>query len=448
MPDLLIARFFGDSGGCYPSFRTCPYPIPDTSTLTTLTASDQAELDTARDTVQPGERILITASFEGRLDARGDIDGGTRTAADGTETLPIVVECAPGVVLSQPPSIGDAVIDFRGVKHWHAIRCNTYGGSFGIRMMGSQNTAAAPGLIAGCDVQRSTDAKVVVTGWFASPYYPSQHARVYLNTINGIHPSTVNLQFTEGVYVGSGTAEFDDRTSDVYVGHNTITNCYSDGVEIKSGVTNFTVESNIIASIDLTSSVGPTAAVALCYGPNEDLPSDIGALSYSGVARWNRIYGFTSSGQRPCINIGRGGIDVYGNLMWDYGAVPAIRLRSEAPFGNAPIRLGNNTMGGPGWEDPGLNRQVNGGGTGPLSNVTGLGTLHNGTYQGGYVWSSADFLGPLTGTADRGLGPGSGWMLNPSSGANNNNVAASFGFEDLMSECPDTPVHAGAMPEG
>jgi hypothetical protein len=136
------------------------------------------------------------------------------------------------------------------------------------------------------------------------------------------------------------------------------------------------------------------------------------------------------------IIVGFGGIDVFQNLLFDYSAVPGIYLRSEQTFKTAAININGNTCVGGGYHDDAAN-------PGPARVINASANIRDGTYSGQFTHAGlTDFVGPLTGNANHGEGPGSGYFLVPGSGANNTGSI----ITSLTTRCPATVNHLGAMP--
>jgi hypothetical protein len=384
-----------------------------------------------------------------RIDARGAlVSGGGNDLPAGVPGNHNTITRDPGVELVGVAGDlnNEGTLDVYGLKHWNVIGMKVRGGQFGIRCMALQGTAGSPCVVGWNEVSHTGHAHLAIQGWFASPWTRSTHIRATANNIHSPSPSVGASPFSEGIYIGRGSAPgWVDRTDNLHLDYNEIWDLPSDGIDLKPGITNFLIELNNLHDIALVSG-GPIAGISLSYADVASSgapPSDVTDLL--GVVRWNRLWnitapgGYTGPGYFNPIIVGFGGVEVAQNLMWGYNSAAAgIYLRSEQTFKTAPIDIWGNTMAGHGWYDDPAN-------PGPArvfvdtnDNVKGLAT-----YSGSYTHAGlTDFIGPITGTADHGEGPGSGFFLR------NTSALADVGVHTtvLTTLCPDTPFPAGAMP--
>ena len=378
------------------------------------------------------EVLYVTQNIAGRLQARGSevSPGNTRNGYPGAH---VTIECAPGVTVNPGSgNTGFAAIDLNGVRHWNAIRCNTVGGLFGIRAATLIGTADSPCILAGNNVQASGHAKLAMQGWWGSPWTPSKHIVCFDNEIHGTANDSTDPNVSEGIYIGNGGTPWVDRTSDIYVGFNHIYNLRSDGIEVKPGCRRVTVEANLIHDINfpVAGDAGPNAAISAWWSFNP-VPGDLasGSGSFSNIRiQHNRIWNIRN---RACIQAGYGGVEIRDNIMWDYNLEGVkIQSQSEMSPGDYDTAVMNNIMADGGF----LNLGVNPGGApwtvGPdqgagiqlvlsqnLSNVNGPYQVDNGYDPNNW---QQEFVGPITGTADDGRGPGSGF--DAANGALNNPI--------------------------
>lgn len=450
----IFAEGFNTGGGCIPQFDVCPYDVPVIPTGATVRDFTLATFATVKNQARPGDWLRMvesvdTSSAGALLECRGPrAPSGTPDVVDGLPGLPITITFAEGVTMRNRNVTSNSAIciDLKGTIGWNVVGTDVTGGYMCIRAMSAAGHSDDPAVIAGNRVKDSSQTKISVGGWWQTPDTASENWRVYSNEVSGWAP-TVSSEHSEGIYFGTGSIPryYKDRTSGIYCGYNHIYNLQSDAIEFKNGVSDYVCEGNRIHDLDLTQGTNPIAAINCNYGAQPQgggatVPADYSGAN--GVVRKNRVWALTTPDSRPAINVGIGGVTVEDNLTWGHGAAPGVRLRSEMEFKTDPILIRGNTFGGGGVEDPGNNKQTAGGATGALTTVTTANNIRLGGFTADYQASSTDFVGPITGDADNGEGPGSGFQLNATSGANNTGDAGG-----IMTECPSTPPHLGALPQ-
>lgn len=445
-------------GGCVHSMvlqLTRPTIVPGPGGIERL-ITDQAnaatEWATHRAAANPGDVIRFTESVSGWFDWRGDkVSAGGQAARSGTPGNHITVTADIGVTVTGTggTATDEAVIDIRGVDHVDVIGLTTLSGRFGIRYQAVSGTAESPCKISHNNVGETGQAHIIVQAWFVTPWTVSSYVDVEDNEAWGIAGDTENPLTCEGVYFGRGRPRWVDRSHHLNAYRNYIHDLESDGVDIKPGVTDWEIKYNYIENI-LMSGVGPLGAISAWYadveggGANGATTPPAAITTANGRIQANRIRNVPT--YWPIV-VGFGGIVVYDNLCWDYNAAnPAVILRSEQAFTGsgspAQINITCNTFAGGGWDDPPAN-------VGPARSVFSDHNMTDGTHNGEYTHSAADFVGPTTSTAlAEGYtvgftGDGSGFVLAEGSAASN----VSSTCIGLMVECPGTPGHYGAMPQ-
>ncbi len=402
---------------------------------------DEPTFNNAKEIANPGDVIRFVAhpttgatDLVGYFDWRGDNvsppAGGAAPATDGASGSHICITADPGVRLVGV-NTATPVLDVRGADYIDVINVTTIGGFTGIRMLSVNGDANSRCRIAGCDVSETESSRIVVQGWFTGNYDPSSFVDVFLNEVHTPSATTSTPYYSEGIYVGRGTPRWVDRTNNVKVYANHIHNLTSEGIEIKPGVTSFEVTDNYLHDFNFAFGPGnesPTSAITVLYAnlagagattPPVDIPTADGY-----IAR-NRIHGLTALNP---FSVGYGGLTFESNIGWDY-VNHMFRVRTEQPYAPAgvtpqPIALNCNTAQGQLLEvfDPdGFNPVVTQSGNVDQSNPLA-------------------YIGPTTGTADAGEGPGSGFA--PPAG-----TTGGAGCTDATG-CTGNPAPGALFPSG
>jgi hypothetical protein len=431
----------GGGGVCVPQFEARP-PQPNVlpgpgGQFRNFT--DTASFDSAWAAAAPGDVLRQTQTFVGRCNAF--------TGKSGASGNHIKITRVPGVEVIGTNDLNNVgTVDVGRGSFIDVIGMKIRGGQFGLRALSLAGSPASPCQIGWNEVSHTGHAHLAIQGTtlVAPPAWtPSQWVHCIGNNIHSPSPNVTagnQRRFNEGLYLGYGSEQWVDLTAHIYVGYNEIWDLPSDGIDLKPGVTDVLMELNDIHSISFVPDLGPIAGISIAYG---DAPNPIGDLAIE--ARWNRIWnivrpaGNTSEVYYNPIIIGQGGVTAYQNAMWEYSTGYGIYIRSEVAFSSATIALHGNTMGVRGYHDdpgnPGPARNINAADNlrGHNTGNTGLGTL---------AATPADWLGPITGLADHGEGPGSGFFLNPTSVLNGVGTFST----SLSTRCPDTVDHRGALP--
>lgn len=259
----------------------------------------------------------------------------------------------------------------------------------------------------------------------------------------------------EGIYFGQGGEE--DDSQDIWVHHNEIHNenligggtGYGEGIDMKVGLIDCIVEYNYIHHLRPYHQAGITLLL------NDT--ADYGSVDPNMVCRYNVIHDIElapggDGGRAMGINIGEEfGIQCYGNVIWDIGG-DGIRgdlnggsfLGPSTNVGGARTTVQSNTL----WDCnlvAGTTFIDIDWTTTDTANITD-------DASGQYNAAGADFDGPLTGDADSGPGPGSGFILPDGSAAATGatgvmttdmcgtTMAAEFG---AFAEAGDPPIPGG-----
>ena len=238
---------------------------------------------------------------------------------------------------------------------------------------------------------------------------PSSDVTIALNTIShtGLRPGqnsegTTYSDFGEGIYVGTGRYINDD-THDILVDSNIITNTPAESIEIKPYTYNITVSNNIASNAALRYS----GAITIAVGPEST--RDGNYLVEGNVVYQVQSTEFTIAG----IVVGQGNAMIRNNTVWDIDGGRGIRVYTTFvnPDANT-ITIENNTV----W-NPDTERSIalhDGEGGFELDEQAIVLTSGNITDDGSAESEPViidNFIGPFTGAADNGSGPGSGFTL-------------------------------------
>lgn len=409
-------------------------PLAPTGSGTVIAVSNQSELTAAISAASPGDTInLATGTYTG-VRYRGD-EGAT----SGTAAHPIVIQAANGAspVINPGTVSGGSRAVFIGKADYIKVRgLEVIGGQFG---MTAQNTV-------GVDFEYNTvhgsgDATVAVQAFFNDDTLVSSDSEIVCNVI--YDTGNNSEEFSEGVYVGTGSIGKVDATHDVLIKGNTIYNIQNEAIDIKKFTYNITIEDNLIHDIT------PWYGGAISLGLNSELWGDANYLVQRN-AIWN-VSKHLNGDYAQAIAIGHGtttirnnviwGIDTASDILWNWRHVIQLHNSSSTDdsaygFGNntyKTVYLYNNTIWG--CEEDCINAFSDSG-----TNVPDVISTNNlvSSLSGGVVSAStdhladgSDFIGPITNAADAGAGDGagSGFALAASSSALNNGTTVA-GFSD------------------
>lgn len=322
-------------------------------------------------------------------------------------------------------------IDVAAASHWDCIGLNIDGSDFaGIRYEYAPGTAASRVRIMGCTITNAEHATLQIQGWFEGSYQPTEYFDVDGCVLSGGTRVRAVPEFNEGIYLGLGFSdpppEWVDNTGNGSVRRTIVTGVHSDSIELKTEVEDMVVEDNIFASSALAEGSGGTSIpVAHCTLVYANTARPGGDVAVNNVFRRNRCYDLTqdAGAVRPPILVGRGGTDIYSNIVWDCEATHAVAIDSGAGgMGTGTINVDGNTAD-----------------VTTVSNIDAYGSLT--TDNNIPDDFAASFVGPTTGTADADAqGPGSGFAITTEQG--NGNGA---GRNDATDTAPNSPLDPGAL---
>ena len=133
----------------------------------------------------------------------------------------------------------------------------------------------------------------------------------------------------------------------------------------------------------------------------------------------NRIYNYQSTQYSVAgIDIGHGNAVIRNNVIWMIDRDRGRGIRTQTNFvslGSRDVTINNNTV----WSGTGNSialHEVSAGGPDKPANVTLSNNATDDGSAGSTLVSESDFVGPITGIADAGKGPGSGFRFKSYSG--------------------------------
>jgi len=317
--------------------------IGQTGTVHEVHNADQwsAALSAAR----PGDTIRIASTINSRLFYRGSrAEGNRANAQSGTSELPITITAAPDVWIDPGDQRNrQPALDIRNAAHINVIGVNVRNSQFGIRIVNSVGSAESPMLIARNQITEIGHAGLHVIGRI-DDRSPSQHIRIEENTIS--RTGRIAAEFGEGVYIGYGSQEWLDESSNVAIVNNKIFETGAEAIDLKPGTRNILVEGNQIH--DLAPLRG--GAISAHYVGGTVNP-DLGTLD-EVIIRRNRIWNInldnTPGSNDWAIWVGHGGVTIEGNAIWgldgNAGSTRAVRIRALYDFGPHPVIIRNNVF--------------------------------------------------------------------------------------------------------
>ncbi len=361
---------------------------------------------------QPGDTILLTGNINREIQYRGSrFQPEKQQGADGTAELPITITAAEGVWID-PGNLNNRKpgLDVLYTSHVHVVGIRVRNSQFGIRVQYSNGSPEVPILVADNLVSDIGHAGIHVVGQLQS-HEPSQYVRVENNVVT--RTGLTAPEFGEGIYLGYGSREWVDLSSDIAVVGNDISFTTAEGIDVKPGTRNVLIEGNLIHDLS------PVRGGAISAHYVDNAPNPDPGLNSNLLIRDNRIWNMNLDG-RPGANdwaiwVGHGGVTIENNAIWglrnDPNRTRAVRVRALHDFGPHPIRIVDNVFWtATGWlaegSPSGANSVQAGGNRGP-SGVPGID-----------VPISPDSNTPPLGSgglADLGSGPGSSLGFQPTS---------------------------------
>jgi len=350
--------------------------------------------------------------------------GDTVCLARGTYPAPILVANKQGSaaqpITLQPMPGDEGEVDVRdgsaslrtGVEVRNSSHINIVGLDIQQVLRGIQYNSVTGGSVVGnvvANIQQEGIRAGALVGSQGLVGGPSTNIRIASNTIRDTGNRTGQSsqgneynEFGEGIYIGTGKYR-NDATHDIVVESNTITDITAEGIEVKPYTYNVTVRSNTISNNRLKYS----GAITVAVGPNTTRNGNY--LIEDNVIFDVQSRRYTIAG----IVIGQGNATVRNNTIWDIDGGRGIRVYTTFVLSSAnDVRLEGNTVWNPGSSRSlAIHDGTGGFGLNRRADVTLVGNItDDGSGQSQRVNASA-FVGPITGTANRGSGPGSGFTL-------------------------------------
>jgi hypothetical protein len=396
-------------GGCGPYT-----PLAPIGSGVVRPVSNQAELSAAMAAAQPGDTINLASGRYREIHYR-EVYGHR----SGTLDQPIVIQAAAGAeAIIDWAQVDDPqlkpVVDIDRREHIEIRGLIVRNRSFGLRSAGSSHV-----IFEHNDVAEVGHSGVVAQVYNNDPNRPSTSVTIRCNRIHDT--GRVAPEYGEGIYIGTGSVSVPDPTSNILIEGNDIYRTSNEGIDVKHHVTDVTIRHNDVH--DLT----PYYGGAISLGLNS---LDWGPADYR--VENNRIWN-VSSGRHyaQAIAIGHGPTIIRDNLIWGIESettsswpwIHPIQIHGDDStaawaygFGNPAanqVEITGNTVVGcqvacidsftdPGAVAPSLTMGVN---------VVTAASSRGAANDNDRLVSEADFIGPTSGTADAGSGPGSGLAL-------------------------------------
>ncbi|MEZ5341333.1 MAG: right-handed parallel beta-helix repeat-containing protein [Acidimicrobiales bacterium] len=371
-------------------------PGPQTFAVASLT-----DWTNALKLVGPGDTIRLTATITSPLQYRGT-GQGDGSAASGTPSEPITITADPGVWIDPgAPGNGQVGLDILFADHVNVTGVNIRNSQFGLRLLQVRGTEASPVRVTGNTITLTGHSGLIVQGNRNNQVW-SSNILVEGNTI--YDTGQAGSTYGEGIYVGYGSVEWVDETSNVTIRGNEIFRTSAEGIDIKTGTKSILVENNSIH--DLAPIHGGAISAHYNSGAPNPAINDLDQVWIRGNRIWNQNLNGVSGSNDWAIWVGHGGIEITGNRIWGFRNNPAgtraIRIRGLSDFGPFPIVIKDNVF----WTAQGW---VAEGAPSGAALVQASGNIGAAAADGTTVVDRSYFPGPVpalgeAGTADAGRG--------------------------------------------
>ena len=308
------------------------------------------------------------------------------------------VEGTGAVLTGTDPNPGlNATLDMAGVKHWDVHNITITGGKFGLRFMSSGGTAGSPVQVSNVDVSGTDDARLVLSAWFSDQTVPTEFVDIWCPTLHGPNSANnPNPWYSEGLYIGTGFPENVDTSGNITVRGLHAYGLTSDAIDIKSNANAIVIEDFYIHDIDLNhfgpNGDTPTGAVSIWASNDGQSATDPATQVTLRDGVIHSISGVSTTFHHPIAVGSAGGTVIDHVTIFDYTTDSAIRVR---PFvevtGDLDISCSTAEKQMLDIFDPDNTGII-------VTDTCNLEASDGVTY-----------VGPTTGTADAGYGPGSGF---------------------------------------
>ncbi len=228
----------------------------------------------------------------------------------------------------------------------------------------------------------------------------SEYVQVVGNRVEGT--GKVKAEYGEGIYIGTGAFR-GDHTHDVRVEGNVVNDIGAEGIELKPGTYNLIVRGNAFSNTHHEYN----GAITVCVEGSE---TEDGNYLIEDNLVWNiKKVKYGVSG----IAIGNGNAVIRNNVIW--AVEGGIGIRVYETFANPKallVVIANNTIFCDGPNARILRNGTAGGKASPLKALLQVKNTYTNDGSAGSTRTAANlFAGPLTGDADAGRGPGSGFEI-------------------------------------
>lgn len=319
-----------------------PQTTIDPDLPVTFEVEDEASWKEAISQVRPGDSVLLTSTINSRLEYRGTQRDGVVAGASGTEDLPIRITALPDVWID-PGDLNNnsAALDLQDVDFVIIDGIQVRNSQFGIRLINVSGSALTPAGVVNSVVTDIGHSAIAVQADF-NTLEPSSDIVIDGNIIT--NTGLTNSRFGEGVYVGSGSANYIDETHDVRISRNQISQIGAEAVDIKPGTRDILVEQNWIFDLAPIDGGAISAHYASVDNPK---PQELDQITIRDNRIWNQNLDSVPGSNDWAIWVGHGGVTIEDNIIWglrDQETTRAVRIRALADFGPHPIVVRNNVF--------------------------------------------------------------------------------------------------------
>ncbi|MFT4902150.1 MAG: hypothetical protein ACI81V_001435 [Lentimonas sp.] len=426
---ILLSLFSAIAHG--DSFYTLTDDTPPTA-LRVVRVSDNAEFNSAISNASPGDRILL---------ADGNYNGINLVGLKGTAQSPIVFMAEnprqawiSGSTSGRNARLSDcAYLEFRDLRFTGA---QVWGVTMGPAYSSDSSSLGCNNIrIINCEIDHSGQLLLKVNGG-------SYNIDIIGNSLHDTGLSGSGNPYAEGIYIGDGGL-MTDRSHDVLVQGNHLYNIgnvnnWGEAIDIKVKTYNITIVDNLIENVTVNSQGAITVLLNdQAYPAGMTNPNIVIARNVIHKVR-RRSGGWNGTG----ISAGSNGVSIYNNLIWDTDEA-SITVTRNASNTMGGFHLYNNTL----WDGVLINQSSVGTADQPVEAFLANNLIRGtGASAADRVATSADFIGPLTGSATADTYIGGGFQLDINSAAAGSGAVISYFNDDLSGVLrPSTAYSYGAL---